>query len=201
MELDPVISFGTDPISQFQDWLDLAAQNEINDPNAMSLATVDAEGRPSVRIVLMKSVDAAGFRFYTNLASRKAHEVMHNPHAALCFHWKSLQRQVRVEGALSRLEDIEADRYFASRHRISQLGAWASLQSHPLEDMNKLTERLIEFEKKFADETVIPRPPHWGGFLLAPRSIEFWAERPHRLHERMLYVREDNGWQMQRLYP
>lgn len=199
MELNENIAFGPDPIPLFGEWFALASQQEVNDSNAMSLATVSADGSPRVRIVLMKSFDANGFQFFTNLESNKANEIAANPNVALCFHWKSLQRQVRITGRAEKLAAADNDAYFGQRLRMSQIGAWASDQSRPLKDMEMLAARVTEFENKFAGD--VPRPDHWGGFNVIPQTIEFWAERPYRLHERMLYTRDANGWQQQRLYP
>lgn len=200
MEPNTGITFHPDPLALFAEWFEAARQQEINDPNAMSLGTVDPNGSPRVRIVLLKGFDANGFHFYTNLESDKAQEIKANPNVALCFHWKSLQRQVRVGGMVTKLPAAEDDAYFATRYRISQIGAWASRQSRPLADMATLSAQVKQFEEKF-EGTDVPCPDHWGGFNVAPQTIEFWAERPYRLHERMLYTRNARGWQQQRLYP
>ena len=200
MEPSTGLTFLPDPITQFRQWLELREQHEINDPNAMSLATVTAGGSPRVRIVLLKGIGPDGFQFFTNLESDKATEIAVNPNVALAFHWKSLQRQVRITGTVSKLPSADDDGYFATRYRISQVGAWASAQSRPLKNMSELSSRLEEMNKKFEGMDV-PRPPHWGGFNIKPQTIEFWAERPYRLHERMLYTLDQNGWQQQRLYP
>jgi pyridoxamine 5'-phosphate oxidase len=188
------------PLDLFRDWYALAREREPGLPDAVSLATATADGVPSVRMLLFKGVDERGFSLYTNLGSRKAHEMDENPHAALCFHWKSLARQVRVEGAVAPLPDEEADAYFASRDRSSQLGAWASTQSRPLADRATLEDRLAEVEARFGDGPV-PRPDFWSGFRLAPVRIEFWEERPARLHDRIEYRRDGDGWTITRLYP
>jgi len=189
-----------DPFSLFDSWYAEARASEPNDSNAMAVATADAAGRPSVRMVLLKGHDARGFVFYTNLESRKAAELLENPHAALLFHWKSLRRQVRIEGAVSRVSDAEGDAYFATRSRDSQLGAWASDQSRPLESRALFETRYREMVDRFADQPV-PRPPYWSGFRVAPERIEFWLDREHRLHERRLFVRDGDGWCEGMLYP
>jgi pyridoxamine 5'-phosphate oxidase len=190
----------TDPLPRFLAWLEEAKASEINDPEAMSLATVDADGRPSSRLMLLKGADSDGFVFYTNLESRKGVELAENTHAALLFHWKSLRRQVRIEGPVSMVSVAEADEYFASRPRGSRIGAWASIQSRPLEGMLTLERRVAEFTAKFGLGE-IPRPPHWSGFRVAPRRIEFWKEGRFRLHERILHTRDGDGWRTERLYP
>jgi len=189
-----------DPFSLFDSWYAEARASESNDSNAMAVATADAAGRPSVRMVLLKGHDARGFVFYTNFESRKAAELLENPYAALLFHWKSLRRQVRIEGAVSRVSDAEGDAYFATRSRDSQLGAWASDQSRPLESRALFETRYREMVDRFADQPV-PRPPYWSGFRVAPERIEFWLDREHRLHERRLFVRDGDGWCEGMLYP
>jgi len=189
-----------DPFALFETWFAEAQANEPNDPNAMALATADAEGRPSVRMVLLKGHGPDGFVFYTNQESRKAAEIAANPHAALLFHWKSLRRQVRIEGPLSPVTDAEADAYFASRHPDSQLGAWASDQSRPLDARATFEARFTEMEARFAGGAV-PRPPHWGGYRVTPERIEYWSDRAHRLHERRLFTRSGDGWSEGLLYP
>lgn len=190
----------TDPLDLFRTWFEEARGTEINDSNAMALATADAQGRPSVRMVLLKSYDDRGFVFYTNQEGRKAGDLAANPSAALLFHWKSLRRQIRIEGAVSRVTADEADAYFASRSRDSQLGAWASDQSRPLDRRETFETRFAEMQRRFEDQTV-PRPPHWGGYRVAAERIEFWQDREHRLHERRLFVREGGGWREGLLYP
>ena len=188
-----------DPLASFDAWLKEAEQSEPNDPNAMALATADAEARPSVRMVLLKGHDDRGFVFYTNRDGRKAGELAANSHAALLFHWKSLRRQVRVEGAVSIVSDAESDAYFASRSRASQIGAWASDQSRPLDNRATFEARYAEVEARFPG--AVPRPPFWGGYRVAPERIELWEDRPGRLHHRRLFTRTDDGWGMGLLYP
>lgn len=196
------------PIERFQAWLGEAEGSEPNDPNAVALATCTADGRPSVRMVLLKGVDspdevtggAGGFVFYTNLGSHKAADLAGNPRAALCFHWKSLRRQVRVEGTVAPVSVQEADAYFASRHRSSRIGAYASKQSQPLEGRWELEKRVARFTAKFAVGD-IPRPEFWSGFRIRPETIEFWSDRPFRLHDRIVYHAADGGWTTERLFP
>lgn len=191
---------GPDPIEQFKAWMSDAEKSEINDPNAMTLATATPDGVPSARMVLLKGVDDRGFAFYTNLGSAKAAELAANPRAALCFHWKSLRRQVRVTGAVGPVSDTEADAYFASRARVSQLGAWASKQSQILKGRFELEARVAKYTAKF-NIGAVPRPPFWSGFCLSPDKIEFWEDRPFRLHMRFVYSRTEVGWDTQELYP
>lgn len=194
------ITSDTDPLALFRAWLAEAEQSELNDPNAMTLATVGADGTPSARMVLLKGLDDHGFVFYTNLGSRKARELEQRPRAALCFHWKSLRRQVRVQGAVERVSDAEADAYFATRPRISQIGAWASKQSQPLAGRFELEGRVARYTARFALRAV-PRPQHWSGFRVIPETIEFWEDRPFRLHMRRVFSRRDDGWSSGELYP
>lgn len=191
-----------DPIAAFSTWLDEAADSEPNDPNAMSLATVGPDGMPNARMVLLKGLDARGFVFYTNLESRKGNELAGSAQAALCFHWKSLHRQVRVQGPVSNVDNAEADAYYASRDRESRIGAWASQQSRPLADRAELEAAYAAADARFPGDD-IPRPPHWSGRRITPLRIEFWQDGAHRLHDRLVYVRADAeaDWQTERLYP
>ena len=191
---------GPDPFQLFDEWFASARESEPNDANAMALATAGAEGAPHVRMVLLKGHGPEGFVFYTNEQSAKGDQLRENPRAALLFHWKSLRRQVRVEGNVKRVSAEQADAYFASRSRDSQLGAWASDQSRPLDSREHFEARYEEMKRRFAGGDV-PRPPHWGGYRVIPERIEFWIDRPHRLHERRLFTREDSGWSEGLLYP
>jgi len=189
-----------DPIALFAVWLEEALKREPNDANAMTLATVDATGMPDARMVLLKGVDAAGFTFFTNVESAKGRELLAHPKAALVFHWKSLRRQVRVRGEVAPVTAEEADAYFATRARSAQIGAWASDQSRELPDRLAFERRIAEMGLRFGIGAV-PRPPHWSGFRLAPASVEFWRDRPFRLHERVLFERAGETWTTRRLYP
>jgi len=190
---------GKDPIEQYLAAAERARQAGI-DTAPMALATADPDGRPSLRIVLLRGVDARGFVFYTNYRSRKAHELTANPRASLCQHWPAVEEQIRVEGTVEVAEAVESDRYFAGRPRDSQIGAWASEQSATLPSRGALETRLAEIEARFAGRPV-PRPPFWGGFRVVPVSVEFWYGRPGRLHDRLLYTRTADGWQTSWLYP
>jgi pyridoxamine 5'-phosphate oxidase len=197
--MDPFQSPDDDPLDVFRSWFEGARTTEPNNPDAAALATCTPDGKPSVRIVLVKGVDESGFVFFTNAESRKGAELRANPQAALCFHWKSRQQQVRVEGDVIALPAAAADQYFQTRLRTSQIVAWASQQSRPLASRELLEERAREFEALYPTE--VPRPPYWKGFVLLPSSIEFWQERPHRLHDRVVFVRRGSAWEKERLYP
>ena len=193
----------TDPHALFNSWLSEAEASEPNDPNAVALATVDTRGQPSVRMVLLKGHDTGfpgGFIFYTNQTSRKAHELTGNPRAGMLFYWKTLRRQVRIDGPVTPVSDAEADAYFATRGRISRLGAWASDQSSPLADRATLETQLAEVTARFEGQDV-PRPPHWSGYRVTPEAIEFWEDGDHRLHNRRLFTRSETGWIEGLLYP
>jgi pyridoxamine 5'-phosphate oxidase len=196
----PPLLTEADPFALFDAWLKEALQKEPNDANAMALATVDADGLPDVRMVLLKDVDPSGFVFYSNLESAKGRELAANPKAALLFHWKSLRRQVRVRGTVTPTTPEEADAYFATRARPAQLGAWASDQSRTLPDRLALEKKIAEVGLRFGLGKV-PRPPHWSGYRVAPQSIEFWRDRPFRLHERLVFERVEGGWATRRLFP
>jgi pyridoxamine 5'-phosphate oxidase len=189
-----------DPFELFATWLREAVEREPNDANAMALATVDEDGMPDVRMVLLKDVDPEGFVFFTNLGSAKGRQLAANPKAALLFHWKSLRRQVRVRGVVSSVSDQEADEYWATRARPAQLGAWASDQSRTLPERRAFEKRIAEMGLKFGLGKV-PRPPHWSGFRIAPVRFEFWRDRPFRLHDRLVFDKAEAGWTTRRLYP
>ncbi len=195
LDADPSV----DPFELFDRWLQEAWSAEKVNANAMTVASVDAEGRPSARIVLLKDRDH-GFVFYTNFESHKGGELLAQTEAALCFYWRTLARQVRIDGAVEVVSDKMADAYFATRPRDSQVGAWASAQSRRLESRERLEQKVVEYDKKFGDGPV-PRPPHWSGFRVVPRRIEFWSEQPFRLHDRVVYERHGEEWRCQRLYP
>lgn len=189
-----------DPFALFDRWYAEARASEPNDSNAMALATADADGRPSVRMVLLKGHGPDGFVFYTNREGRKAADLAANPHAALLFHWKSLRRQIRIEGPITLASDAESDAYFASRGRDSQLGAWASDQSRPLDSRDTFEARFAETAARF-EGGAVPRPPHWGGYRVTPHTLEFWQDRAHRLHERRQFTRDGDRWTEGLLYP
>jgi pyridoxamine 5'-phosphate oxidase len=189
-----------DPVVQFQVWFENAIDADLHEPNAMILATATTDGKPSARTVLLKGYDERGFVFYTNYEGRKAGELETNPECALLFYWGELERQVRVEGTVSRISEQESDEYFASRPRGSRLGAWASQQSQPVEDRSVLEERIKALETEY-ERREIPRPPFWGGYRVEPEEIEFWQGRESRLHDRLVYRREDGAWRIERLQP
>ncbi len=200
--LEPPLPDGADPLLLFAEWFEAAKTAEINDPNGMALATADSGGLPDVRMVLLKDFDARGFTFYTNTESAKGLELAANPQAALLFHWKSLRRQVRVRGPVEVVSETEADAYFASRARSSQIGAWASDQSRPTSNRLALEKRVAEYALKFGVGRV-PRPPHWSGYRVVPQVMEFWRDRPFRLHERLVFTKTAAGasWAPSRLFP
>ena len=189
-----------EPYKLFAAWLEDATKSEPNDPNGVALATVDPDGLPDVRMVLLKGFDEQGFVFYTNFESAKGREILSSMKAAMCFHWKSLRRQVRVRGPVEIVTDAEADAYFATRPRGSRIGAWASKQSRPLESRFALEKAVAEYTAKFMIGE-IPRPKHWSGFRIVPSAIEFWHDRPFRLHDRIVFSKTDGGWEKTRLYP
>ncbi len=190
----------SEPIEQFRRWFDEALSADLHEPNAMTLATSTNDGKPSARIVLLKGYDERGFVFYTNYEGRKAKDLDENPRAALVFFWGELERQVRIEGTVSRVPEKESDEYFASRPRGSQLGAWVSEQSRIVTDRRSLEEKLHSLEAEYANREV-PRPLFWGGYRVEPEAVEFWQGRENRLHDRLVYRREDNGWRIERLQP
>ena len=190
-----------DPIELFKIWMSEAEKNEINDPNALSLATTSKNNEPSVRMVLLKGISKKGFVFYTNLNSPKSEDLKKNPKASMCFHWKSLQRQVRISGSVNQVDDEEADLYFNSRHYESRIGAWASDQSKKMNDRNEFLKKLDQLKIKYKDKNKVPRPKFWSGWCLNPSSIEFWLGDKYRIHERLKYNRILNNWKKEILYP
>ena len=190
----------SEPLTLFANWFGDAEKTEPNDPNAVALATVDADGLPDVRMVLLKGYDVRGFVFYTNFESAKGVEILGSMKAAMCFHWKSLRRQVRLRGPVEIVSDEEADAYYTSRARGSRIGAWASKQSRPLESRFALEKAVAEYTARHAIGD-IPRPPYWSGFRIMPQTIEFWHDRPFRLHDRLVFSRDGKGWKTTRLYP
>lgn len=194
------IDLSQNPVELFKEWLAEAYKTEPTDAEAMALATATPDGKPSVRMVLLKKVDETGFHFYTNMESRKGKELAANPNVALCFHWKSQARQVRVEGTAAQIPAPLVDAYFKTRHYLSRLGAWASQQSHPLTSRKELEDRVAEYEKKFQGQD-IPCPPYWSGFCVRPEKIEFWQEGKGRLHDRFLFSRDGASWSVTRLNP
>ena len=182
-----------DPLDLFKVWMSEAKISEPNDPNALALATADKDATPSVRMVLLKDFNKEGFIFYTNLESQKGNEINENPHASMCFHWKSLLRQIRINGKLSKVSDSVADEYYNSRAYDSRIGAWASKQSSILKNRNNLISSIEEYKKKYADKNNVPRPKHWSGWNLSPSSIEFWRDGDNRIHERLKYIKDKKG--------
>jgi pyridoxamine 5'-phosphate oxidase len=189
-----------DPLSLFEEWFAAARRTETDDPTAMALATASPDGRPSVRMVLLKSFDPRGFVFYTNCTSPKADDLRANPRAGLCLHWSKLERQVRIDGAVEAVTDAEADAYFASRPRLSQIGAWASRQSQPMKDRFELEQAVALTTLRF-NIGAVPRPPFWSGFRVVPQRIEFWHQRPFRHHDRQVFIRQGTSWQHDWLFP
>ena len=190
-----------DPFIVFKQWMSDAEKNEINDPNAVSLATVNESNQPDVRMVLLKEFNNNGFIFFSNLDSKKGNDLKKVPKAAMCFHWKSLLRQVRISGEISLISDEEADQYFNSRPYLSKIGAWSSNQSRPMDARDDFLNKIQEFKNKFNDQNNVPRPNHWSGFLLSPKRIEFWKDVEGRLHQRLEYTKSSNSWKKQILYP
>ena len=190
-----------DPIELFKIWMSEAEKIEINDPNALSLATSNKNNEPSVRMVLLKGLSQKGFVFYTNLNSPKSQDLKNNPKAAMCFHWKSLQRQIRIFGKVTQVSDKEADIYFNSRHYESRIGAWSSNQSQPMNERNEFVKKIEDYKKKYKEGTNLPRPKHWSGWCLDPESIEFWLGDKYRIHERLKYIKFLNNWKKEILYP
>lgn len=190
----------TNPILQFEKWFKEAVESKVNEPNAMTVATATADGKPSARILLLRNFDEKGFVFYTNYTSRKGGEILKNPYASLLFFWPELERQVRIEGVLSKQSAEESDLYFKTRPRTSKLGAWTSEQSHVVANRKVLDDAYEKLSEKYPGEDV-PRPVYWGGYILEPTSIEFWQGRPSRLHDRLLYTKEKNSWKLERLAP
>ena len=190
-----------DPFIVFKQWMSDAEKNEINDPNAVSLATVNESNQPDVRMVLLKEFNNNGFIFFSNLYSKKGNDLKKVPKAAMCFHWKSLLRQVRISGDISLISDKEADQYFNSRPYLSKIGAWSSNQSRPMDARDDFLNKIQEFKNKFNDQNNVPRPNHWSGFLLSPKRIEFWKDVEGRLHQRLEYTKSSNSWKKQILYP
>ena len=199
--LDICFEDEANPIVLFEKWFEVAKKSEINDPNALSLATASPDGIPSVRMVLLKGLNEKGFVFYTNFNSKKGKDLKKNPNASMCFHWKSLRRQIRVSGQVSVINDKEADDYFNSRAYGSRIGAWASSQSQVMKNREEFLNKIKEYEMKYPDQKKVPRPPHWSGWRLVPREIEFWLEIKNRVHERLNYKKEKNSWIREVLYP
>jgi pyridoxamine 5'-phosphate oxidase len=189
------------PFELFTIWMEKAIKNEINDPNALSLATTDKSGKPSVRMVLLKGINEEGFIFYTNLKSKKSLDLKENPQASMCFYWKSLLRQITIDGVVDKVTDQVADHYFNSRIYDSRIGAWASNQSEVLQNKEELLRKIEKYKKKFSNQKNVPKPPHWSGWCLIPDSIEFWLRGENRIHERLRYHKANDGWKKILLYP
>jgi pyridoxamine 5'-phosphate oxidase len=189
------------PIDLFKKWFAVAEKSEINDPNALSVATSNKDGIPSVRMVLLKGLSEKGFVFYTNFNSKKGKDLKENPQASMCFHWKSLRRQVRISGKVVQIEDKEADQYYNSRAYGSRIGAWASSQSQVMKNRNEFLDKIKFYEKKYPNQNDVPRPPHWSGWRVEPDNIEFWLEIKNRIHERMNYKKNNDKWTREILYP
>ena len=199
--LDACFEDEQNPIVLFKKWFAVAEKSEINDPNALSLATSSSDGTPSVRMVLLKGLSEKGFVFYTNFNSKKGSDLKKNPKASMCFHWKSLRRQIRISGKTVVIENKEADEYYNSRAYGSRIGAWASSQSQTMDNRNEFINKIKEFEKKYPDQKKVPRPPHWSGWRVEPENIEFWLEIKNRIHERLNYRKENGEWLREILYP
>ena len=199
--LDKCFEEANNPIDLFKNWFAKAKETEINDPNAVAVATVDKTNQPSVRMVLLKGLSDKGFVFYTNFNSKKGEELKNNLKSSMCFHWKSLRRQVRVLGTVEEVTASEADEYYNSRPYKNKIGAWASNQSKQLEQREIFLKKIKEFEKKYKEQDSIPRPPHWSGWRIIPKEIEFWLDGEGRIHERLLYVKENENWKKKLLYP
>ncbi len=201
-DLDKCFKDLENPIELFKDWFNEAKKTEINDPNVFTLATVDANGIPSARMILLKSYDQNGFVFYTNLNSKKSSDLKENPNASLCFHWKSLLRQIRISGKVSKVSDEESDAYYKTRPYDSKIGAWASKQSSVLKNREELIKLIGDFKKKYPNENDVPRPDYWSGWSLNPNSIEFWLDGKNRIHQRLKYIKKDkNNWEKILLNP
>ena len=199
--LNPCFLDLDDPLELFKIWMTEAEKKEIRDPTSSSLATANRAGQPNVRMVLLKGLNSKGFVFYTNLNSLKSNDLKENPKAAMCFHWKSFNRQIRILGSVTQVDDEEADLYFNSRSYESRISAWASDQSKPMKERSELLEKIEDFKKKYKNEKNVPRPPHWSGWCLRPSSIEFWLHKDNRIHERLRYNRAGNDWKKEILYP
>tara|TARA_B100000029_G_scaffold505492_1_gene586283 strand:- start:313 stop:945 length:633 start_codon:yes stop_codon:yes gene_type:complete len=199
--LDACFEDEQNPVVLFKKWFAVAEKSEINDPNALSLATSSSDGVPSVRMVLLKGYSDSGFVFYTNFNSKKGKDLENNPRASMCFHWKSLRRQIRISGTAVKIKDEEADKYYNSRAYGSRIGAWASSQSKIMKDRNEFLDKIKEFEEKYPDEKNVPRPPHWSGWRVQPNNIEFWLEIKNRIHERLNYKKDNAEWIREILYP